>query len=88
MVAIRGHCLYMIVSIFKTALCTCLDAATGKEIWRYLFPNFREPQATPTVEGSSVNCLSTDGLLLCLDARNGKLRRKTNLVADHGTMKG
>ena len=88
MVAIRGHGLYMMGAIFKTALCTCLDAATGKEIWRYSFPNFREPQATPTVEGSSVCCLRTDGIMLYLDAGNRKLRWKKDLVADNGTVKG
>ncbi|MDE0300095.1 MAG: PQQ-like beta-propeller repeat protein [Candidatus Poribacteria bacterium] len=57
----------------------CLDAASGKEIWRYLddyrFENRQGgdgPRATPTVDGNRVYVLSAYGRLVALDALNGK----------------
>ena len=53
----------------------CLDATTGKEIWKYSYPakrvaNLHEggPAATPTVNGDRVYTLSKDGQLFCFDA--------------------
>ena len=66
----------------------CLDAATGKELWRYRYdcdyaahPSFTGgarpqartgPRATPTVEGDRVYSVGATGILLCLEARTGK----------------
>jgi outer membrane protein assembly factor BamB len=66
----------------------CLDAATGKDLWRYrydcdytAYPTFTGggrpqartgPRATPTVEGDRVYTLGATGVLLCLEARTGK----------------
>jgi hypothetical protein len=66
----------------------CLDAATGKDLWRYrydcdyaAYPTFTGgampqsrtgPRATPTVEGDRVYTLGATGTLLCLEARTGK----------------
>ena len=66
----------------------CLDAATGKDLWRYrydcdytAYPTFTGggrpqartgPRATPTVEGDRVYTLGATGILLCLEARTGK----------------
>ena len=89
-VAIQDNRLYAMgwdVTGVLAVACCCLDASTGKEIWRYSFPSFLFPQATPTVEGSSVYCLCTDGLVHCLDTGNGKLRWKNDLVVDCGAVK-
>ena len=86
-IAIQNNRLYTMGGDFEDVFVCCLNAATGKELWRYSFPGFSVPQATPTVEGSAVYCLSTEGLLLCLNARNGKLKWKKDLVADHGCLK-
>jgi outer membrane protein assembly factor BamB len=66
----------------------CLDAATGKDLWRYRYdcdysayrtftgggrPQARTgPRATPTVEGDRVYTLGATGVLLCLEAKTGK----------------
>jgi outer membrane protein assembly factor BamB len=66
----------------------CLNAATGKDVWRYRYdcdygayrtftgggrPQARTgPRATPTVEGDRVYTLGATGVLLCLEARTGK----------------
>jgi outer membrane protein assembly factor BamB len=66
----------------------CLDATTGKDLWRYRYdcdygayrtftgggrPQARTgPRATPTVEGDRVYTLGATGILLCLQAQTGK----------------
>jgi outer membrane protein assembly factor BamB len=66
----------------------CLDAASGKDIWRYRYdsdygayktftgggrPQARTgPRATPTVDGDRVYTLGATGTLLCLEAKTGK----------------
>jgi outer membrane protein assembly factor BamB len=65
----------------------CLEAATGKEVWRYrydcdyaAFPTFTGggmpasrtgPRATPVVAGDRVYALGATGTLLCLEAKTG-----------------
>jgi outer membrane protein assembly factor BamB len=65
----------------------CLDAASGKDIWRYRYdsdytkyksftgggrPQARTgPRATPTVDGDHVYTLGATGTLLCLDVKTG-----------------
>jgi len=57
----------------------CLDAATGKEIWKQSFPgelfsSMHEggPAATPTVDGKFVFAQFRNGELRCLDSESGK----------------
>jgi outer membrane protein assembly factor BamB len=66
----------------------CLEAATGKELWRYRYdcdyaahpaftgggmPKSRTgPRATPAVDGGHVYTLGSTGILLCLEATTGK----------------
>ncbi len=66
----------------------CLDAVTGKDLWRYRYdcdysahPTFTGggmplsrtgPRATPTVDGDHVYTLGATGTLLCLEAKTGK----------------
>jgi outer membrane protein assembly factor BamB len=56
----------------------CLDAATGKEIWKHEHPCTYNisypagPRCTPTVAGGKVYCLGAEGNLVCLDAASGK----------------
>jgi outer membrane protein assembly factor BamB len=65
----------------------CLSTETGKEIWSYRFERRREPQSTPTTDGSFVYALDKKGILVCLNARNGKLKWKRDLVADYDVVK-
>ena len=59
---------------------SCLDAATGKQIWRY---DYKEPlapkfysggcSATPTIHDGKVYTASKTGKVFCLNAETGKL---------------
>jgi outer membrane protein assembly factor BamB len=57
----------------------CLDAATGKEIWKheydcpYAISYPAGPRATPTVADGKVYVLGAEGNLLCLNAETGKV---------------
>jgi len=44
----------------------CLNANTGKILWEYSYEGYYPPQATPTVEGTSVYCLNREETLFCL----------------------
>ena len=66
----------------------CLDAATGKDVWRYRYdcdyaahktftgggmPASRTgPRATPAVDGGRVYAVGATGVLLCLEAKTGR----------------
>ncbi|MCK4628294.1 MAG: PQQ-binding-like beta-propeller repeat protein, partial [Sedimentisphaerales bacterium] len=69
----------------------CLDAHTGREIWRKsypcpVFPKQHEggPGATPTVDGNIVYTLSKKGDLYCLNAETGQVVWYKNLVDESG----
>jgi outer membrane protein assembly factor BamB len=57
----------------------CLNAADGKEIWKYEYDcpynvqYSNGPRTTPLVSGGKVYTLGTEGNLLCLDAEKGSL---------------
>ena len=72
----------------------CLDAATGKELWKYSYPeelkpNLYEggPNATPTVAGDRVYTLSKTGRALCFDVAKGTVIWDKTLAADLGAKK-
>lgn len=59
----------------------CLDAASGRVLWRHeypceLGPKYYEggPGSTPTVDGDQVFTISKWGHVHCLDARTGEVR--------------
>jgi outer membrane protein assembly factor BamB len=74
----------------------CLEAATGKELWRYTYPCDYDrhvslgekydsgPRATPAVDGDRVYTIGTTGIVLCLEAATGKKvwRRELLEIAD------
>ena len=65
----------------------CLNAETGEEIWQYSFKSPQGPQSTPTIDGKYVYALTRKGILLCLKAKNGKLRWKKDLVSEYDIVK-
>ncbi|MFO0877681.1 MAG: PQQ-binding-like beta-propeller repeat protein [Gemmataceae bacterium] len=66
----------------------CLDAKTGKELWKHAYPSKYTmsypcgPRATPAVAGGKVYTLGAMGDLLCLDAASGKVIWSRNFVKD------
>lgn len=75
-------------------LVSCLDAGTGKEIWKHSYaeelkPNLYEggPNATPTVDGDRVYTLSKTGKAFCLDAAKGTVVWEKDLAKDLGAKK-
>jgi outer membrane protein assembly factor BamB len=74
----------------STDMVCCIDAATGKELWRTAFesPSASElsygngPRATPLVSGDMVYTLSAFGLLTCLKTADGAKVWQRNIVAD------
>lgn len=67
----------------------CLDAKTGKEIWKYEYDcpytiSYREgPRCTPTVSDGKVYFLGAMGDFVCLDAEKGKEIWKKNFPKDY-----
>ena len=90
-VAVSRGRLYAIGNTNNTDTVSCLDASTGKEVWRQSYPSPLDPNsfeggpcATPTVDGSLVYTLNRAGDLHCLDAATGKVVWAKNLVNDFG----
>ena len=67
-----------------------VNASTGKELWSSpagsKYPNNwgDGPRMTPTVDGDRVFAIGGQGLLICVEAKNGKLIWSKNLVTDLG----
>lgn len=74
----------------------CLDAETGKEIWKYAYPSPLDPKAfeggplsTPTVDGERVYTLGKFGDCFCFETKTGriiwqrKFGRPTATAADY-----
>ena len=90
-VAVSKGRLYTMGNTNNTDTVWCIDAATGKEVWKQSYPcpldpNMFEggPGATPTVDGDRVYTLSRSGDLHCLDAASGKVVWRKHLVNDLG----
>ena len=66
----------------------CLDAKDGKEIWSTKIGKttgaFAGPRCTPAVSGGRVYALSSDGVLACLRAEDGKIAWKKDLKEEFG----
>ena len=64
----------------------CLDAASGKEVWKYTYPcqtgNYPGPRATPVVDGLCVFTFGREGVVCCLAADTGKILWKRELAKD------
>jgi outer membrane protein assembly factor BamB len=72
-----------------------LNAADGKRVWSTRIgkvgnpnqnPNFPAARSTPTVDGSVLYALGSDGDLVSLDAATGKVRWQKSLRTDFGGM--
>lgn len=90
-VAAVGGRLYTMDSDDKTEFALCLEAATGKEVWRTpVGPKFLDelgngPRTTPTLDGGTVYVLGAKGMLAALKAADGAKIWEVDLPATFGS---
>jgi outer membrane protein assembly factor BamB len=62
----------------------CLDANTGRIIWRQSYPceggDYSGPRCTPVVDGNRVYTLSREGFAMCFDAESGRIAWQKNIA--------
>src|SRR6266850_1221311 len=80
--ALVGDKLYVFARTEGAETTSCLDAATGKELWKDKYDSlgasgpsssFSGPRASPTVADGKVVTLGVRGVLSCLNAADGKV---------------
>ena len=75
-VAVVGARVYTMGNVKNQDIVWCLNAATGKALWKYAYrckpDNYAGTRATPTVQENRVYTLSREGLALCLEAGTGR----------------
>ena len=83
--------LYTMYGVGRTEFLACLDAASGKTIWkRWVGVSLEDgmggdgPRSTPTVHGGVVYTLGSRGMLIALDASDGAVRWRRDLVSEFG----
>ncbi len=69
----------------------CLDASTGRELWKHSYPcsakdpnGYHGTRCTPTVDNNRVYTVSREGHLYCLDATSGKVVWSKDYKTDYG----
>src|SRR5205085_6048398 len=69
----------------------CLDAETGKEVWKheyevtYTIQYPAGPRATPVISEGRVYTIGAQGDMYCFDARNGKVLWQKSFEKDYQT---
>ncbi|MDP6630824.1 MAG: PQQ-binding-like beta-propeller repeat protein [Kiritimatiellia bacterium] len=85
-VSIQGGRAFTMGNIDDRDIVTCLDTATGKEVWRHSYAckaaSYPGPRATPAVDGNNVYTFSRAGDVFCLDAMSGKVTWTRNIAAE------
>jgi outer membrane protein assembly factor BamB len=80
---IVGNKIYLNTRQGDQEVVLCLDAATGKELWKNAYPSMAVtgpsasqhpgPRGTPAYSNGKIVTFGAAGILSCLDATNGKL---------------
>ena len=89
--SVKGDRLYTMGNIEKggnqTDVIYCLNAKTGKEIWRHEYTceqgGWPGPRATPTIDGNYIYTISRSGHVYCLNAQTGSVIWTRDLVAEN-----
>ena len=80
--ALSGKKIYLAVRQNADEVILCLDAATGKELWRSAYPapavtgpasSHPGQRSTPAVSDGKIVTFGVSGILTCLDAATGKV---------------
>lgn len=92
--AVADGRLYTLGNENDTDTVWCLEAGSGKVLWRHSYPSEvwpylyeGGPNATPTLHGESVYTLGRHGEFLCFEAATGKIRWQVNLHKELGLAK-
>lgn len=72
----------------------CLNAETGKELWKFGYPtSYRDlygynsgPRCSPIIDGNRVYIFGVEGMLHCLRASDGELIWKVNTEKEFGVV--
>ena len=90
-VSVRGDRIYTMGNKDERDVVVCLDAATGREVWRHAYPapldaKYYEggPSATPTLDGNRVFTFGKRGSVCCLDADTGGVFWQKNVAEELG----
>lgn len=90
--AIAGGRLYTLGNQGGQDVVSCLDAKTGKPVWRHVYKcpagNFNGPRATPSVHEGFVYTLSREGQAFALDATTGAVKWQADVVRQFGAKTG
>ena len=79
---LSGKRIYLAVRQNADEVILCLDAGTGKEIWRSAYPSpavsgpstsHPGPRSTPAISDGKIVTFGVSGILTCLDAATGKV---------------
>lgn len=85
-VSIQGNRLYTMGNKNGNDIIFCLDANTGRVIWKHTYAceqgGWPGPRATPTIDGDRVYTLSRSGHIHCLNTTSGKIIWKRDLIAE------
>lgn len=91
-VSIVGGKLYTLGNQGGQDVVSCLDAKTGKPVWRFPYKcpagNFNGPRATPSVHEGVVYTLSREGQAFALDAATGAPKWQADFVRQFGAKTG
>ncbi len=77
-----------------SARLVCLNAETGKKLWVFEYPSTYVdmwgfdggPRSSPVIDDDRVYIFGVEGMLHCLDARNGELKWKVNTASEFGVV--
>ena len=89
-ISVAGGRVFTMFGAGGDELVVCLDAATGKELWRFRTDTNRPdpfgdgPRSTPTVDGELVYALGAKAKLYALGIETGEVAWSHDLVAEFG----
>ena len=89
--AVAGNRVYTMGHRNGQDIVWCFDTGTGREIWKHRYAADLDarlfeggPNSTPTLDNKLLFTLGRHGQLFCLDASDGSVIWKTDLMKDHG----
>ena len=89
-VTIVGSKLYAMGNMNATSTVWCLEAKTGKQVWKYSYPSpvgrFKGPRTTPIWDDGKLYVVSRKGDVFCFDAKKGTPVWQKNIADLYGVV--